>query len=117
MHPGGVLGLELYGKVAYIDLSNPAMCSSYLSFHGPFGEVLCSYQRSGNYDAILTFQLTFISWPSPPMDNSFYYNDGNPSKDDFRCDTSRMATRIAVCYFSDISSSNVIGQVYSSHPF
>ena len=110
LNPSGNLGIELYGKVAYIDLNNPHNCGYDLSFTGPFGEVSCSVVRSGDYGAILTFQMEFISWPSKITDNNLYYNDGNPSIEDFRCDISRVQNRISVCYFTDVYATNVKGK-------
>lgn len=111
-YPSGKLGLELYGKVAFIDMSLPEKCSQDLSFSGPFGEVACSYVRSGHYGSYLTFELTFLSWPSTSMDTNLYYNNGNPSLYDFHCDISRVAfIRITECKFTDIYATNVKGWV------
>lgn len=112
-YPSGKLGLELYGKVAFIDLALPEKCSEDLSFSGPFGEVACSYVRSGDYGSYLTFELTFLSWPSTSMDTNMYYNIGNPSLYDFHCDISRVAfIRITECKFTDIYATNVMGESY-----
>lgn len=108
-YPSGLLGLEFMGKKAYIDLARPDNCTNDLSYAGPFGEIDCSYIRTGDAGSILTFQLIFKSWPSYITDNNIFFHDGNPSRYDFHCDITKVRFRNTLCIFSDIYASDVIG--------
>jgi hypothetical protein len=105
----GTLGVSLPGAPpSFIDLSRPDSCSETLSYTGAFGEVDCSAVRSGENGGTILFTLVLRSWPSPPLENNFFYNDGNPSRYDFYCDTS-LVTRFTDCIFTDVYVNNVKG--------
>jgi len=106
--PNGTLGIQFEGDTLYMPLygASSSTCVNAFALSQNFEEVNCIFsQPSPN---VYNFAITFISWPLLPRQNNLYQHDGNPSRTEFFCDISQMATP-ASCIFSDLVNSNLQG--------
>ena len=68
-----------------------------------------SWAANGYY---LKYDLSFLSWPSHPMENNFFSHTGNPKLTDFTCDISDVVVNGGSnneCILTDIVNSDVTG--------
>jgi hypothetical protein len=103
------VGLEFNGLVAFFSIDDDATaeeCSKSLSYHGPFGEVLCIIDWISPFTR--HYYLTFYSWPLHPKENNIFVHNGNPSTTDFHCDMS-VAPFSTSCSFYDITTEYIRG--------
>ena len=107
----GVLGINFQGETTFISLASPSSsdCETAFEASDKFDDVNCTYTALVN--SVISFDLTFISWPKFPKENNLFPpHGGNPSTSDFTCDISRTDPN-TVCTFTDVVNTQLRGLI------
>jgi hypothetical protein len=69
----------------------------------------CAVTSSGRHGAT-SYLISFLTFPTYPYENNMYTNDGNPSIDDFACDSTGVTGASGVtCVLSDVAGTALPG--------
>ena len=106
----GSLGIVYGGFTSLISLSSPSStnCQTALESSPMIDSVACHFHEITSHE--LTYNITFLSFPTFPKENNLHTNDGNPPPTDFYCDVSQAAPSGIRCFFTDVVATNVRGE-------
>ena len=108
----GTLAFNFQDEPTFLNLdSRSAMqCEAAFEVNPKFNDVSCEYLEAGTGDVF--YNITFLSWPLYPAENNVYFHSGNPSAEEFSCDTTFSSLDVA-CDITDITNTNIKGLVFA----
>ena len=109
----GKLGIRFQGVTSYISISiaSNEVCKTQLETSKKFREISCTYSMiTHSRTNVHTFVISFLSWPVTPQENNIHSHNGNPSPEEFSCDTSGLDSSLVTCSFTDLISEDIPGE-------
>lgn len=87
-----------------VDKSQPSECTAAMEALKSVEQVSCTHANINNG---FTWNVSFVKFPTVPVDNNIHSHFGNPSIDDFHCDVSQVTGTGAYCRINDVNTANV----------
>lgn len=98
-----------------VDAVTDATCETAFQSMSSLDAVQCTVDSTD--PMLLQLDVAILKFPTYPVDNNIFSHSGNPTLQQFRCDTSQLTSVNASCSFADIVADDVKGKPCSSRSF